>query len=169
MLIRALTAPDVPAVRQIIEEWLTDPESGILLASEVAHRVGLIQEAVATLVEPWYFVAEDPEDAILGVIGLKADHIATELYSRSETPVEIVTAYVRRASRGEGVGRALTETVEQVARQRGFSTLLVVSGSRNRESGYPFWQARYGDPMRVDQDYFGPGAERVVWRSQLRP
>src|SRR5580704_12977028 len=139
MMIRALMPRDVPAVTQILEEWLIDPETGIVLAAEVAHRVRQIQGAMTTPKEARYLVAEDPEGSILGVIGLQADDIAPELYSPSESPVEIVTAFVRRTSRGSGVGRALTETVERIARQRGFSTLFIVSGSRNRESGYPFW------------------------------
>ena len=168
LMIRALGAQDVPAVTQILEEWLIDPETGTLLASEVARRIRQLDEALTTLTEPWYFVAEGPDALIQGVIGLQADQIAAELYSPSESPVEVVTACVRRTSRGIGVGRALIETVERIACQRGFSTLLIVSGSRNRDS-YPLWRARYGAPLRVDENYFGPGAERVVWRSRIQP
>ena len=57
--------------------------------------------------------------------------------------------------------------VHQYAREMGFRTLLVVSGARNRERGYPFWRRRYGEPVRWDADYFAAGAERVVWRAEL--
>lgn len=76
-------------------------------------------------------------------------------------------AYVRRSHRGLGVGQSLLQGIEATAARMGFTILLVVSGSRNREGGYPFWRRRYGEPFRWDDDYFGAGQERVVWRWAL--
>jgi GNAT superfamily N-acetyltransferase len=165
--IRRLEAEDVPAIRQVLEEWLIDASTGHVLVDEVDHRVHQLQGSGAIEAHRHYLVADAGE--VIGVIGLQGDGIALELYKLGERPVEIVTAYVRRSRRGQGVGRALADAAEAMAREAGFSTLLVVSGSRNRASGYPFWRARYGQPVRVDPHYFGPGAERVVWRFPLSP
>jgi len=59
------------------------------------------------------------------------------------------------------------DRVEHEAVAMGFTTLLVVSGTRYRDIGYPFWTRRYGPPVRVDVDPWGPGFERAVWRQDL--
>ena len=75
-------------------------------------------------------------------------------------------AYVRRSHRGLGAGHSLMLEVEATAAQVSFTTLLVVTGSRNRDRGYAFWRRRHDNPFRWDEDYFGPGHERV-WRWPL--
>ena len=77
--------------------------------------------------------------------------------------------YVRPERRGAGAGSAMLRELELFARMNGFASLLVVSGSRNRDTGYPFWRRQYGEPVRWDADYFGPGQERVVWRASVLP
>jgi hypothetical protein len=81
---------------------------------------------------------------------------------------EIVGAYVAHAQLGRGVGRALANAIEELVVQLGFEKLLIISGSRNRETGYNFWYKWYRKPIRFDEDYFGSGSERVVWCKALR-
>jgi GNAT superfamily N-acetyltransferase len=141
VLVRPLTNNDVAAVE------LTPGE----VEWEVETRIGWIETSLA------FVVAED-DGAVVGVAGL----VETE----EDGTVEVVCVYVRKDTVGEGVGRALIERIEADATALGFTTLLIVSGSRYREIGYPFWIRRYGEPA-IDADFWGPGFDRAVWRHQL--
>lgn len=165
--IRDACEADLPAIRSILEEWMIDPLSGERLPAEVESRVALVAETFNGRTDCEFFVAEVEREGVIGVAGLASFNIASELFSASERPVEVITSYVRHSHRGTGIGRALLDEAETRAQAQAFTTLLVVSGARNRESGYPFWRRRYGEPVRWDEDYFAPGAERVVWRHAL--
>ena len=90
--------------------------------------------------------------------GLQADDIALDLVSADDRPIEAVMIHVRPLHRPRGVGQALLAVIERTAREVGYTTLLVVSGSRNRD-GYPFWLGRYGEPGLCDKNYFGLGED----------
>ena len=164
--VRSAGHADLAAIRSIVEEWLLDPAEHEPLVAEIDRHV---QDIATALREERpcceFLVAE--RNGVIGVCGLRWAGIAPELVQAGDAAAEVVSAYVRHVALGQGVGRALLDEVERRARQHGFRTLLVVSGSRSRVHGYPFWQKRYGDPVRWDEDYFGPGAERAVWRHEL--
>jgi GNAT superfamily N-acetyltransferase len=164
--IRSVCDGDLDRIKSILEEWVVD-ETGSPLPTEIQSDVDLISESLHGRGDCEFFVAEDDASDVVGVAGLAWFDLAAELSAETERPVEVVTVYVRRDHRGLGLGRALLDEVEARASALGFATLLAVSGSRNRESGYPFWRRRYGEPWRWDEDYFAPGAERVVWRHRL--
>ncbi len=88
------------------------------------------------------------------------------MIASEERPIEAVMVHVRPLHRRRGVGQTLLAAIERTARELGYTTLLVVSGSRNRDA-YPFWLGRYGEPTRCDKNYFGVGEERAVWRYPL--
>jgi L-amino acid N-acyltransferase YncA len=167
-VVRGVRADDLDDVREILSNWLLDADTGLALADEIDERVELVREALTRETPRRYLVAES-EGAVVGIIGLQSNNIDPELFSPSERPVELITAYVRRNQCRVGIGRALADEAEALATAIGFTTLLVVSGSRNRESGYPFWRRRYGNHVRYDAEYFGAGQERVVWRVRLAP
>jgi len=154
--IRLAKISDLPAIGSIVEDWHD-------------HSVPTL-EPIKKSIEgdnDWkFFVAEADDGNILGVMGVALSDIDPELVPNTKG-AELVSAYVSHRARGHGVGRALADKVESAAIDLGANTLLIVSGSRNRESGYPFWNRRYGQPLRVDADYFAPGAERVVWSKKL--
>lgn len=103
----------------------------------------------------------------MGVAGLQANGIASDLRAQAERPVEVVLTYVRPRHRRRGYGLALLKVLEATAVELRYRTLLVVSGSHDRLHGYPYWRSRYGSPTRIDENYFGIGEERTVWRRQL--
>ncbi len=105
------------------------------------------------------------DGVVVGILGLASEGIDPALAGEGRA-AEFVSAYVEARHQGAGAGSELVDAVELEARRQGFGRLPVVSGSRNREA-YGFWTARYGAPIRRDEDYFGTGAERVVWQKTL--
>ncbi len=108
-------------------------------------------------------------DAAGAVVSIAALHDDPEpsLTEGLARPAEITSVYVRRDVVGNGIGTAMVTMLEDEARDAAFSDIVVCSGPRNASLGYPFWTSRYGPSIRIDPDYWAPGAERVVWRLAL--
>ena len=162
--IREATTGDLDAIGEMLRERV-DASAG-RVAAEVDNTISLIRYSLRSETVRRFFVAVVPDGRIVGMAGLQADGIAPELITDGERPIEAVMVHVRPLHRRRGVGQALLAEIEKSARELGYTTLLVVSGSRNRD-GYPFWVERYGQPSRCDTNYFGSGEERTVWRWPL--
>ena len=163
--IREASTSDLDAIAEMLRER-ADASSGGPVANEVDNTISLIRYSLRSETVRRYFVAVVPDGRIVGMAGLQADGIAPELITEGERPIEAVMVHVRPLHRRRGVGQALLAEIEKSARELGYTTLLVVSGSRNRD-GYPFWVERYGQTSRCDTNYFGSGEERRMWRWPL--
>ncbi len=128
--------------------------------AETAQRIDALGQAA-------YAVVAVADGIIVGVAGLGGLWLDDDLTAGLENPAEVFSVYVAHAWLGRGVGLAMMDVIESVARDRGYTDLLAVSGVRHKEIGYPFWNRRYGAPMRVDADYWAEGAERIVWKFAL--
>ena len=163
--IRQPTMNDLDAIAEMLRER-EDEATGSRLSDEIDRRISLIEDTLRRATMGRFFVAVLADGRIVGMGGLQADAIAPDLITSDERPIEAVMVHVRPLHRRRGVGQALLAAIERTARELGYTTLLVVSGSRNRDA-YPFWVGRYGEPSRCDKNYFGPGEERTVWRWPL--
>lgn len=128
---------------------------------EVKQRIAALEVA------QYWAVATDAASVVVGVAGLGGLWLDEDLTRGLERPAEIFSVYVARPWLGRGVGTALVNDVEARACRLGYTDLLAVSGARHRAIGYPFWNRRYGDAMRIDPGYWGEGSERIVWRHRL--
>jgi len=157
--VRLAEVADLPSIRSILAQWLS--------IDDVDEHAAAMLSALNGDSDATYIVAGTEDGSVVGLAGLEARGIASELVLPGERPVEVVSVYVDQQHIGLGVGRGLVDEAERRATAAGYTTIIVVSGSRNRKYGYPFWCHRYGEPFRCDADYFGFGAERVVWRRAL--
>ena len=95
-----------------------------------------------------YAVVAHADDLIIGIAGLGGLWLDETLTEGLVRPAEVFSVYVASPWLGQGVGQAMMDDVESAARERGFTDLLAVSGVRHKEIGYPFWNRRYGPPVR---------------------
>jgi GNAT superfamily N-acetyltransferase len=100
-------------------------------------------------------------------MGLKLPDETMRGFARTNRPIEVINAFVYPPYRGTGVGTLLLRHVEDAARQNGFTEIVVNSGPRYRETGWPFWIKRYGSAIGKADDYYGPGIHAPVWRKIL--
>lgn len=114
-----------------------------------------------------YMVAETLDGKVTGVMGLAPIGKGLRQYGETERPVEVVNAFVTDSERGRGAGRALLSRLEELAAQQGFTELVVTSGPRYKEKGWPFWTKVFGPAIAIVKDAFGPGNDAPVWRKQL--
>lgn len=159
-------ASDLDGIRELLDERRADGAFAGSSIDDVFTQVSLIEETVRHETTRRYYVAVLPDGRAAAVGGLQNDNIAQELFTERERPVEAITIYVGRSYRRKGIGGAVLRMIETAAREGGYTTLLIVSGSRDRLA-YPFWIRRYGQPVRCDKDHFGPDHERMVWRCSL--
>jgi GNAT superfamily N-acetyltransferase len=83
------------------------------------------------------WVAEHPEDGVVGLVGLV---LGDDAQRHAEVEPVVVTGRLR----GGGIGRLLLDHVAGEARRRGLSQLSITPGSRNVEAIRCFHSAGYG-------------------------
>lgn len=166
--IRSLVEGDLVHIRPILETWLRDPETGVLIEREVARDLAQMRSSIEGGIKHTYFVAEEDRKTI-GVIGMNpTPQEALAPFVATANPYELIRLYVDKDQReGRGVGTALVERWRREAVLRGATELLVESGPRYKESAWPFYDKMFGPKIAMIENYYGPGIPTAVWREQL--
>ena len=159
--VRGATTDDLPAIATILEAWFVGRYGGS------GDEVDLVVAASSESSSSRQYLVAELDGRVIGVMGVQFGGVDHDLVPLPDEAIEIMRAYVAPDCLGVGAGTALTDAAEELGRTRGFGVVVVVSGARNRDSGYWFWDRRYGARVREDPDYFAPGAERVVWTKKL--
>lgn len=167
--VRPLQARDIPHLRPILETWLRFPTiTGELLNEEVDSTIQEIKKSLRHENNKQFFVAQSPDGTIAGMMGIQPPDLAMQAFTRTLNPAEIINAYVHFDQRqGKGVGSALVAALEDESRKQGFEELVLNSGPRYKETGWPFWRKIYGEPVGILKDHYGPTFDAPVWRKSI--
>ncbi len=168
--IRVYPATDLADV-ELLHDALTDsirsPITGEVFNGEVEGVKRQVQRAKDGEGERYYAVAETSGGVVLGSMGLSPLDEAMREFVTTTNPIEIVNAYTSHDSRRTGTGRLLVRHLEEIARERGHTEVLLNSGPRYMRSGWPFWKKIYGEPVGQLDDFYGQGFHAKVWQSIL--
>lgn len=167
-VIRPLQEGDIPALKQISEHWLQD--FGVVARDEVEGDMKTLRESLEEDSDKKMFVAETPDGKVVGMMGVKL-HPKDELlrFAKTDNPSELIVAYVHPDYRkGQGIGTALITQCQEFARSQGKKEILLESGPRNLDTGYPFYDRQPGF-QRVGKikDFYGPRLDTVVWQKNF--
>lgn len=88
-------------------------------------------------------------------------------YAGGEHAVEIVNASVHADASHHGIGSRLLGALHDEAKEQGITRVVVTSGPRYTEKGWPFWNKHFGTAAHVEKDKYGPGADAPVWMKPL--
>jgi GNAT superfamily N-acetyltransferase len=165
--LRHIRPDDVEQLRPILEQWVRDSNTGALLPQEVEDILSFVSSSIEGSNDRTYVVAENEENKLVGVMGMTLPETDLLQYATTQKPVELVNAFVDQASRRNKIGDRLANRLEDIALQTGFTEVIVTSGPRYQKSGWPFWTKLYGEPVAIQEDYFGPGNDAPVWRKSL--
>lgn len=165
--VRNLTEGDLASLRPILEDAVRDSDTKELLAREVEDFLGHMLASSRGEGSRRYVVAETLGGQVAGVMGLVPPSEELRAYAETERPIEVVNAYVAETQGRRGVGRALLGSLEVMARQQGFTELIVNSGPRYEEKGWKFWTKLFGEPVAEIKNAYGEGRDAKVWRKKL--
>ena len=167
-IIRAVRSEDIDDLHPVFETWIRDRDTGELLADEIAELEAEIRSSIDGDDQRKYFVAEDTDGKAIGIMGMQSPPYKELVhFTTSDNPMEIINAYVDSDKRQSGTGKALVRYIEDQALQQGNTELLVNSGPRYRDTGWPFWTKLYGKPVGTAVGFYGPGGDAMIWRKSL--
>lgn len=172
LLVREIDAKDVGQLRPILEASIVNPETGLVIDEEVESCLKTMREvANGRDNNRIYDVAVGAGGVVLGIMGLTdADKRLSIASSNVEIGAsgEIINAFVDPKARGIGVGKALVhDIVHRHSKRQQYEDVVVMSGPRYRETGWPFWTSQFGPPVTTLRDAFGPGKDAPVWRKEI--
>ncbi|MBI4057915.1 GNAT family N-acetyltransferase [Candidatus Microgenomates bacterium] len=167
--VRELRLDDLDSLRPILSTWIKDRDTGETLPDEVEEDLQIMGDSAQGKNDRQYFVAEDVNGKMIGVIGFKNPDPRMLDYCKTSNPAELVNAYVRVDQRaGKGVGRALITKLEEEARKKGFTEIVLNSGPRYKDTGWGFYDKLPGyQRVGVAVGYYGEGGDAPVWRKEL--
>lgn len=174
-LLREPIAEDIPKLRPILEFWVRDSSTGEIITPEIDSILSQVAAQVHGIKNRYYVIAEEivedePNGNVLGLMGIQ--DVSEPMHPFTSSPqspnaVELVNAFVDPKTRGKHIGRFLRQFLESHVRQLAFEEIVVNSGPRYMETGWPFWTASYGDPVGVITELYGPGGDAMVWYKEL--
>lgn len=166
-IIRPFKEEDVPALKKIFEHWLQD--DGVIAENEVEEDIETLRSSQKAGSTTTMFVAQTPDGKVIGTMGVNLEPKEALLdpkFRKTDDPSELIVAYVSpEYNRGHGVGTALINRCQEVAKAAGKKEMLLESGPRHRETGHGFYDNQPGF-HRVDTipNFYGPGLDTVVWQ-----
>ena len=163
--IRHFREDDLPALKDLSEFWLRD--DGVIAHDEVEGDMATLMESLDPSSGKNMFVAQTQEGKVVGMMGLATTPKKDLLpFAMTDNPSELIVAYVHSDYvRSKGVGTALINVVQDLARSLGKKEILLESGPRHKDSGYPFYDKQPGfNRVGIIKDFYGEGADTVVWQ-----
>lgn len=166
--IRSLQAADLPAVERILQIWVRDSPSSPPLGDEIARILARMSGSLSEERGVRYLVAATEDEQIMGVVGMRPPNPEMLQFVSTDRPVEMINAYVdTRHRKGRGVGTALVRELERLARELGYTEMLLNSGPRYRHSGWEFFDKLSYERRGLARDLYGEGQHAPVWSKIL--
>lgn len=166
--IRPLRAADLSSIERILQLWVRDSPSGPPLSAEIEEHLSRMSSSLSESSGYRYLVAATEDEEILGVVGMRSLSPAMLQFVLTERPVEMINAYVdTRHRKGRGVGTALVSELERLARECGYSEMILNSGPRYRQSGWEFFDKLGYERRGLARDLYGEGEHAPVWSKVL--
>jgi len=136
-VVRNLREKDIPSLRPILATWIKSRQTGQPLPEEVEEDLQVMLESINGNNDPTYLVAENLDKSVIGVIGFRTPDPRMLPFTHTPKPAELVNAYVGKEHRaGKGVGRALVKKLEEEAKAKGFTEIVLNSGPRYEKTGW---------------------------------
>ena len=161
---RPVELADLDSINTILSAWLRDVETDELLVADIAEADKTIVTTLTSRSDGEFYVAVNPDNHVLGVIGLLPLSDNLRQYAESERPFEIVNNYVRFGERAKGVGKALLNCVEASALQYDATELIVSSGAKYKKTAWGFYEKFFGSPVATLEGYYGTETITQVWQ-----
>lgn len=167
--VRSAEERDLIPLRPILETWVRDRNTKLVVQDEITRILEAVRESARGENDIVYLVAETSEGEVVGMMGLRQPEERMLAYTSTPLPAELINAFVHKDHRGgRGVGHALVNGLERIARARKHTEIVLNSGPRYQLSGWSSWNRLFGNPIAVAANYYGEGGNAPVWRKELK-
>ncbi|MEK7602975.1 MAG: GNAT family N-acetyltransferase [Patescibacteria group bacterium] len=136
------------------------------IPDEIDGVLATVKDSIDGKNDKLYVLAQDTDGNVTGMIGLMPPSDKMKSYT-SGNAVEIINAYISPDSQRQGVGTFLLEQLFTHAKDNGITEIDVNSEPRYQESGWPFWNEHFGNPVTLQKDQYGPGRDAPIWHKHL--
>lgn len=172
---------DLVSLEAILNQTVIDAETQEPIEREIESILGRVAESITSENTGYrYLVAEDSDGKVLGMMGVtQPDDEMRKFAIRPESCIELINAYVRPRQesaddntspprKGRGAGAVLVRDLLELAKANGATEVVVNSGPRYKETGWPFWTKTFGEKQaQVLPDHYGEGLDAMVWRADI--
>ncbi len=165
-IIREPRLSDTPAIRPMLERWVTDRDTGAVLTDEIAADIAKIEASINDNSPPRLLVAEEA-GRVVGMMGIQPPTEQILVYATTKNPAELTFALVSDEAQGNSIGTTLVNVLTKHAISEGSTELVVGSSQRYKTAGWPFWRKLFGEPVGIAAGYGGSGGDAMIWRKSL--
>ncbi|KAB3525498.1 GNAT family N-acetyltransferase [Alkaliphilus serpentinus] len=136
------------------------------IANEIIVKNEYLKSDIDSDGEKRYFLLATAANRIIGTIeyGLTSDLINNCTNGEYRGLVEIGTLFVSPNYQGQGVGNLLLNSMYITLKSRGIKEFCLDSGYKNAQK---VWEKKFGKPNYLLKDYWGSGADHMIWRKKL--
>jgi len=155
--------------RTVIEDTFAKEGIGHLtddIEQEIATKLTYLEADFATGGTDRYFLAAVDLGRVVGTIecGPASPLILDGSGQALRGFTEIGTVFVSPGRQGQGIGTLLLEAMYLALEKKGIDRFCLDSGySRSQE----IWRRKFGQPDYVLKDYWGEGADHLIWSRKL--
>lgn len=167
-----LTSADLPSATQVFAVSIPDAFAkeglGHLQAdirAEVEQKERMLAASLAPAAETHFLVAKS-RGTVVGTVAVGPcnDDIRRCAGSQLQSVVELGSLYVLPEYQDQGIGSALIAAMTAYLSRCGAAQFCLDSGFRRAQQR---WLRKFGPPFVVAKDYWGVGADHMVWLCQV--
>lgn len=172
--ISKLTQADAESAFQVYETAIPDAfeKEGLEdlkedIHGEVTHKKHMLDTAISRPDSDIFFLVAKLNEAIIGAIsfGPCGEDIKKCTDNRLQSIGELGSLFILPRYQGQGVGSALIKAMAAQLHKRGIEQFCLDSGYKRAQQR---WIRKFGVPYKIVKDYWGPGADHMIWLCKVR-
>ena len=167
--VEAANFEHLTTLRSVLETAIRSPVDGTIYHDEIDEVLASVEASIRGESDRQYLVAVAAGRGTVGLMGICPLLVNNPMYdfARTSKPAELINAYTDTSVRRLGVGSALLAGIETLAREAKYRELILNSGPRFRETGWPFWHDKFGPEVGGLLNRYGRGNHAPVWHKLL--
>lgn len=136
------------------------------MEEEIEDKRNCLKQDIESNGENRYFLIVTIEDQVVGSIeyGPSNDLIITSTNGELKDFVEIGTVFVNPKYQKKGIGNLMLIHIFTELKNKGIKEFCLDSGYKSAQK---IWINKFGEPEYYLKDYWGEGADHMVWRLKV--
>lgn len=173
IVVRRPRLEEIDSVNEFFELVLRDTfeRNGVsdlveTMAEEIADKRRCLKQDLDSNGEHRYFLIITLDNQVVGSIeyGPSNDLIITSANGELKDLVEIGTVFVHPKYQKKGIGNLMLTHILNELKDKGIQEFCLDSGYKSAQK---IWTNKFGEPEYHLKDYWGEGADHMVWRVKV--